>query len=251
MKLFKQTTISNFIKTYLFIFCLSIHPSVGKNITIKSFYEAKLILNQIHSLNKKTFYCNCSYEKRKTILNSCGYKIFQNYERATRIEWEHVLPASRFGKKFKSWKIGNKNCKSKSGKLFKGRKCARKISKLFRFIESDLYNLQPVIGEINQFRNNYTMSIIDGEERKFGKCDFEVKNKVVEPANNIRGNIARIYFYMSSEYPNYIKLTKKELILFQKWDLDDPVDKWECMRSKNIEKFQKSHNWILINRCKN
>ena len=54
MKLFKQTTISNFIKTYLFVFCLSIQPSVGKNITIKSFYEAKLILNQIHSLNKKT-----------------------------------------------------------------------------------------------------------------------------------------------------------------------------------------------------
>ena len=95
------------------------------------------------------------------------------------------------------------------------------------------------------------MSIIDGEERKFGKCDFEVKNKVVEPADNIRGNIARIYFYMSSEYPNYIKLTKKELILFQKWDLDDPVDKWECSRSKKIEKFQKNQNWILINRCKN
>ena len=65
MKLFKQTTISNFIKTYLFIFCLSIYPSLGKNITIKSFYEAKLILNQIHNLNKKIFYCNCSYEKRK------------------------------------------------------------------------------------------------------------------------------------------------------------------------------------------
>ena len=36
----------------------------------------------------------------------------------------------------------------KNGKKFKGRKCARKISKKFRLMEADLYNLQPTIGEL-------------------------------------------------------------------------------------------------------
>src|SRR6266850_7932448 len=33
------------------------------------------------------------------------------------------------------------------GKSFKGRNCARKMVMLFRYMEADLYNLQPAIGE--------------------------------------------------------------------------------------------------------
>ncbi len=236
---------------FFFIILIITNSSLkAKNRKIEKFSESKVILEALHKYNKRTFYCNCFYEKKSPIFHSCRYKIFKNFKRASRIEWEHVVPASRFGKNFSTWKFGHQNCKKKNGKSFKGRKCARKNNQKYRFIESDLYNLQPVIGEINQVRNNYQMSIIEGEKRLFGDCDFEVKKKFVEPTESVRGNIARIYFYMSKEYPKFIKLSLRELIMFKNWDLNDPVDKWECNLSKKIKKVQGNKNHILEQKCK-
>ena len=238
-----------FLKTFLIILILTVNSLNAKNRKIKNFSEAKFILQTLHEFNKRTFYCNCLFEKKSPIFDSCGYKVFKNFKRASKIEWEHVVPASRFGKNFTSWKFGHQNCTKKNGKLFKGRKCARKTNKEFRFIEADLYNLQPVIGEINQVRNNYRMSIIKGEKKLFGSCDFEVKKKFVEPSKKVRGNVARIYFYMSKEYPEFIKLTKRETNIFKRWDFIDPIDKWECTLSKKIKKIQGNVNTILEKKC--
>ena len=120
----------------------------------------------------------------------------------------------------------------------------------YRLIQADLYNLQPVIGEINGMRSNYKMSIIKGEKRNYGKCDIEFKNKLVEPSEKIRGDIARTYFYMAETYPEFIKLSKKELNLFYEWDHNDPVDKWECIRSRLIKNIQGNINNVIETRCK-
>ncbi|MDC3096523.1 endonuclease [Alphaproteobacteria bacterium] len=216
---------------------------------METFYQSKIILRDIFQNNQYTFYCSCSYEHKKPIFKGCGYKPYKNFKRANRIEWEHIVPASRFGKKFKSWTHGNLKC-IKNGKRFKGRNCARKISKKFRLIEADLYNLHPTIGEINQQRQNFKMSIIPGEKRNYGKCDFEVQNKFVEPSPNIRGDIARTYFYMADTYSNYITLTKSELSLFSKWNNIDPVNEWECKKSKLIENSQKNINKFIVQGCK-
>ena len=236
---------------YLFILILICfnHNSFSENQTVINFSKSKKILLKIHKNNPYTFYCGCSYKNKTPNLSSCGYKIFKNNKRAKRIEFEHIVPASRFGKKFESWKNGNLKC-IKNGKKFKGRKCARKISKKFRLMEADLYNLQPTVGEINQRRQNFKMSIIPGEKRNYGKCDFEVQNRFVEPSPNIRGDIARTYFYMAKNYSNYIKLEKSELSLFLKWNEADPVDKWECKKSKLIQKSQKNFNKFLAKDCK-
>ena len=219
------------------------------NQKIENYYVSKKILRDIFQNNQYTFYCNCKYEYKKPIFKTCDYKPYKNFKRANRIEWEHIVPASRFGKKFESWKYGNLKC-VKNGKKFKGRKCARKISKKFRLMEADLYNLQPTIGEINQQRQNFKMSIIPGEKRNYGKCDFEVQNRFIEPSPNIRGDIARTYFYMAENYSNYIKLEKSELSLFSKWNEADPVDEWECKKSKLIQKSQKNLNKFLAKGCK-
>ena len=219
------------------------------NQKIETFYESKIILRDIFQNHQYTFYCSCSYKHKKPIFKACGYKPYKNFKRANRIEWEHVVPASRFGKKFETWKNGNLKC-IKNGKKFKGRKCTRKSNRKFRLMEADLYNLQPTIGEINQQRQNFKMSIIPGEKRNFGKCDFEVQNKFVEPSPNIRGDIARTYFYMADTYSNYIKLTKSELSLFLKWNEADPIDEWECKKSKLIENYQKNLNKFIVQGCK-
>ena len=66
---------------------------------------------------------------------------------------------------------------------------------------ADIYNLFPTIGEVNKNRKNFGMSIIKGEKMEFGKCDFEIENNKVEPREEIRGIIARTYFYMDFAYP--------------------------------------------------
>ena len=72
-----------------------------------------------------------------------------------------------------------------------------------------MYNLYPAIGEVNGRRSNYSMAIIEGEKREFGKCDVEIKNKKVEPRESIRGEIARTYMYMDSAYPGRGIISKK------------------------------------------
>ena len=54
-------------------------------------------------------------------------------------------------------------------------------------MQADLYNLQPAIGEVNGLRRNYQIGIINGKKREFGKCDVEISNKIIEPAERIRG----------------------------------------------------------------
>ena len=221
------------------------------NKKIESFSKSKALLKRIHQENPVTFYCQCEYYDKSPNWQSCGFRPRKNRKRASRIEWEHVLPASHFGKKFNAWVNGHPVCVSSKGKKFKGRKCTEKVHKLYRYMQADLYNLQPAIGEVNGMRSNYQIGEIDGEKREFGKCDIEIKNKKVEPAPKIRGDIARTYLYMEQTYPQYITFNQSIKKLITKWDQDDPVDDWECKRAILISNIQGNTNKILQNRCTN
>jgi endonuclease I len=95
------------------------------------------------------FYCGCAYAGIEIELASCGYQPKKDPDRAKRLEWEHVVPAEAFGQSFPEWREGHPACVDSKGKAFKGRNCARKMSPQFRYMEADLYNLQPAIGEVN------------------------------------------------------------------------------------------------------
>ena len=116
-------------------------------------------------------------------------------------------------------------------------------------MQADLYNLQPAIGEINGLRSNYQIGLVEGEERDFGRCDIEFKNKHVEPMEKIRGDIARTYMYMEQSYPQYVKFESSLKKLLIKWDKYDPVDNWECKRAEKIFKIQGNLNQIITKRC--
>ena len=85
----------------------------------------------------------------------------------------------------------------RDGKKYKGRECCSKVSDAFRQMQSDMHNLFPTVGEVNGDRSNFVFGEIDGEEREYGQCDFEVAERIAEPMKSIRGDIARSYFYMS------------------------------------------------------
>ena len=72
-------------------------------------------------------------------------------------------------------------------------------------MQADMYNLYPAIGEVNGRRSNYSMAIIEGEKREFGKCDIEIKSRKVEPKENIEQNwtITPALGVLNSDWFNY------------------------------------------------
>jgi deoxyribonuclease-1 len=224
---------------------------LSRNVTIESFSKAKkLLLREIYTDYHQTFYCGCTFSG-KEITKRNGYVPRRDNKRANRIEWEHVVPAHAFGQSFSSWRDGDEVCRNRKGKPFKGRNCARKVDQEFRFMEADLHNLVPAVGEINGLRSNYSFAMIPGEPRKFGSCDMEIEDRKAEPPENVRGDIARIYKYMDAAYPGRGIISKKNCKLYDAWDRQDPVDAWECEKERRVAKIQKNRNWFVADICHN
>ena len=148
--------------------------------------------------------------------------------RAQRVEWEHIVPAWVFGHQRQCWQDG-------------GRKACKK-DPVFEKMEADLHNLTPAVGELNGDRSNFKMTMIFGEARAYGACDFEVdfQAKHAEPPESVRGDIARIYFYMRDQYG--IQLSLQQTGLMETWAKIDAVDDWEVERDKRIEAVQGNGN---------
>ncbi len=152
------------------------------------------------------------------------------------------VPAYYFGSKRACWKKGNARCVKADGTAFKGRACCSKVDKTFQKIEADLHNLTPAVGELNGDRSNLPYGIVKGEPREYGHCDFEIGGspKVTEPRNEVRGDAARIWLYMTDTYG--IPLTDTEREMFEAWSQADPPDRWEKLRDQRIEAAQGNHN---------
>jgi len=93
-------------------------------------------------------------------------------------------------------------------------------------MEADLYNLMPESAETNRLRSNYQMGTISGEDREFGSCDVEIKDRTFEPRPEIQGDIARMYFYMDQAYPGRGIVSRQLRPLLKVWNKEDPVDDW-------------------------
>lgn len=237
----------------LVLVCLVSGPvNAGRkgNRQIQSFTKAKRILmREIYRGHQKTFYCGSQYTQGKYVIHNSGYVPKRRSKRARRLEWEHIVHLDSFGYKFSEWRDGHPQCLDSRGSPFKGLNCAEKMNIKFRFIQCDLYNLVPVIGEISGLRSNYHYAMVSGEKADFGNCDIEIARGEIEPPSEVRGDIARIHFYMNWAYPAYDLLNEQDRKLFKTWDQEDPVDEWECKRAKRIEEIQKNENPFVKKAC--
>jgi len=123
--------------------------------------------------------------------------------------------------------------------------------KMYTYIESDLHNIQPAIGEINGDRSNFMYSELNNSISKYGQCQVKIdfKKKLIEPPKRARGPIARTYFYMHQKYN--IVLSKNQKRLFEIWDRTFPVTFWECKREQLIFSVQGNHNYYVYKKCFN
>ena len=202
----------------------------------------------------KTIYCEASFNKKKqiTLPNNFTTEVYK--KRTISWEAEHVVPAENFGRSFIEWREGAEACINNKGKSFKGRKCAEKVNKEYRLMQSDLYNLYPAIGAVNAARQNYNYVMLpktsEHNYRSFGGCNMliDTKNHRAQPPEKSRGVIARTYMYFDTVYSKY-KMSDAQHKLMMAWDKQYPTTKWECQRAKKIQELQGNVNPILATRC--
>ena len=196
----------------------------------RDFADAKKVLPAVFSGLEEDFYCGCPYTGKAMDLQACGYQVRKNLERASRLEWEHVVPAWVLGHQRQCWQQG-------------GRKSCTKTDDVFRMAEGDLVNLVPAIGEVNGDRSNYSFGAwTRNPEPMYGQCRtiVDFKGRRAQPREEVRGRIARIYFYMHERYG--LKMSRQDSQLMCAWARSYPVDGWERERDARIVRVQGSGN---------
>ncbi len=146
----------------------------------------------------------------------------------TGLHVEHVYPAS--------WIAAHFGCKNREY-------CPVDA---YQHAAADLHNLWPSVGKINLARSNLHFGTASGESARINTndCpDFErigTKNHgIVEPRDEVKGDIARTMFYMELAYKLPLDRVRNTYL---KWDAADPVDADELRRNKWIMKIQKRAN---------
>jgi deoxyribonuclease-1 len=220
------------------------------NVTNDSFAKAKRALSEkVYFDNRVTLYCAAAYDARGNISPPEGFVASQYQNRASRVEWEHMVPAENFGRTFREWREGHPLCKDKHKKPFKGRNCAEKASPEFRRMHADMHNLAPAIGAVNAARKNHNFALLPAAPSAFGSCALKVEGNKVEPPERARGILARTYLYMQAAYPRY-SMGRPQQRLMEAWDRMYPPDAWECTRARRIAAIQGNANGITEARCR-
>jgi len=215
----------------------------------RSFDDAKGEGWQIFADHALSFYCGCPYTRpdpnRTGVpdLQACGYVPTDTYEaRSRRIEWEHIVPAHRFGHYRECWQ--RENCVSDTGASLRPRDCCVHHDEEFHMMHSDLHNLVPAVGHVNAIRSNHPYGIVPNEPRAFGACDFEFEDNVAEPSEDIRGDVARVYLYFHAAYG--MELSDEEEVRFEAWHEADPPDEWEQTRDERVFDVQGNRNPFVV-----
>ena len=208
-----------------------------------SMRDAKRALRKLYrQQGGTTLYANCAFSHWRIDWSHCCYQP-PSLDRK-RLEWEHVVPASAFGRHLDAWRKGAPECRNRHGS-YQGRRCARRASQSFRKMEADMHNLFPAIGQINEDRAYYPMAIIAGEVRRYGTCDVEIAHRQIEPRPAARGDIARSYLYMQWRYPNHRLLDDDSRALMRSWHRSDPITPFERERNAFITARQGVSNpWV-------
>lgn len=130
--------------------------------------------------------------------------------------------------------------------------------------KSDLIQVVPTDGFVNNMRGNYVLAEVGTADYtsnsgycKRGTCKTPGgSGKVFEPNDEVKGDIARIYFYMATSYQNiitswgggiftgttYQPFADWYLDMLMRWSIEDPIDEVEIARNNAVYSKQKNRN---------
>ncbi len=130
-------------------------------------------------------------------------------------------------------------------------------------IKSDIVHVLPTDGYVNNRRGNLPLGEVNNATyqsangySKLGSCRTSgYSGTVFEPNDEIKGDMARIYFYMITRYEGscgswgnsvftsqYPGLTQWTLDMMMRWSKDDPVDDREVERNNAVYETQHNRN---------
>ena len=112
--------------------------------------------------------------------------------------------------------------------------------------KADLHHLFPTDSQLNNIRGNFKFGEVQKDSNvlkchgpRFGTPSYS-SERVFEPPQHHKGNVARALFYFSTKYK--LTIDKNEEAILRKWALEDLVDDEEMLRNDEIEKVQHSRN---------
>lgn len=119
----------------------------------------------------------------------------------------------------------------------------------------DVHNLKPAAASVNQSKSN--LDFDNGGEQHAIATDCYYTDSTWEARDEVKGDIARIIFYMSTRYEGndgemdlevvdkvntYPLAEHGKLSTLLQWNLQDPPDEFERNRNNTIYTFQKNRN---------
>lgn len=238
----KRQVLQKFLLSMVVNLCFVLMVSNPSAAQISSSFSVakKKLYQQVYGNKGKTFYVNCRWSRKKTDLRSCHlenrFKKTQR-KRALRTEVEHVIPASWF------FKVNGqfRRCylQSKQSQLSARRYCQKTDSE-YRNAHNDLVNLRPAVGAINAYRSNKPFSdkVSGGHKMTFRGDGMlaVITTRLIIPDISIRGDIARIAFYMRKQYG--LTYSHRQQLIFNQWHLTDPVSTEEQQINARISQIQ-------------
>ena len=214
-----------------------------------NFPQAKKVATTIFQKHQTTLYCQCNYDSDKSVdLNSCHMDDAVNLPRSQRMEWEHMMPASKFGNNLACWQ--QNLCTDNKGKAYKGRRCCEKIDKNFQKMEGELFNLWPSDGLVNASRSNFTYAqlypIVQSRSHDFHGCPVvvDVNNHLFEPSDASKGTVARAMLFMAEHYD--IEIDSELYNLMTYWHRRFPPSDWEKSWDQAVAEIEGFHNPYIV-----
>lgn len=208
----------------------------------------RLLLQQVYAEHRRTVYCGAAFSTDRVVTPPPGFRSRSHRDRARRLEWEHVVPAAQFGRTFTAWREGDSRCRRRDGVLFRGRRCAEKVSREFRRMQADMHNIFPAIGAVNAARSDRAAAMLPDAASTFGTCAVKIARRKMEPPDAAKGVVARASLYMAAAYPR-LHLSPEQAALFRAWDAAYPPDDWECERERRVRRLQGNSNPFVRRAC--
>tara|TARA_R110001592_G_scaffold68867_1_gene211164 strand:- start:6779 stop:7453 length:675 start_codon:yes stop_codon:yes gene_type:complete len=197
---------SHFLKILISFFCLStiICHADYKKIIDEDFWK------KVYPAGGKTFYCDTSFDKPSPLLTV-----------------SHIYPTGIITKEF--------GCRSE-------RACLRS-NPIYEKIISDLHNMVPVNSYYHFKLKDSVFGNLD-ESDEGNECGIKKRYNIIEPPDRIKGDIARIHFYMHRQYD--LPLNSNFLFL-KSWAEKDPPSKEEIAKNNRIKEMQGNENTFISN----
>ncbi len=125
-------------------------------------------------------------------------------------------------------------------------------------MKSDLFHVLPTDARVNNYRSNLAYGEVSDHSTPVADSEYALgwrSGKTFEPANEFKGDIARIYFYMATRYASQCEkwgggmfgsaesgFTTSIATMLMKWARNDAVSEKETLRNDAVYKVQKNRN---------